>query len=48
MLIIQTRSGMKRIEFRGDRTKDSVSALERAALQHGYVLHRAVEPDRRP
>jgi len=38
MLIIKTRHGIRRIEFKGDRSKDSITALERAAREQGYVL----------
>jgi hypothetical protein len=38
LLIIQTRYGTRRIEFKGDHSKDSITALELAAREHGYVL----------
>lgn len=38
LLIIQTRHGTRRIEFKGDHSKDSITALERAAREHGYAL----------
>jgi hypothetical protein len=38
MLIIATPHGTRRIEFKGGRTKESVTKLERAALERGYIL----------
>lgn len=44
LLIIQTRSGTRRMEFKGDRSKDSTIALESAARKHGYPLRLGVGP----
>jgi hypothetical protein len=38
MLIIETRRGMQRMEFKGERTKESITALTRAAQERGYTL----------
>jgi hypothetical protein len=38
MLLIQTRDGMRRLEFKGHPWKESITALELAAREHGYAL----------
>ena len=41
MLVIQTRHGTQRLEFRSGPAKESLADLERATAQHGYALRRA-------
>ena len=38
MIVIQTRQGTHRMEFKGGRTKESVTDLARTAQESGYTL----------
>lgn len=40
MVIIQTRHGVTRMEFKGNPSKHSIKDLELAAREHGYALSR--------
>jgi H+/gluconate symporter-like permease len=44
LLIIQTGSGTRRMEFKGDRSKGCIIALESAARKHGYPLRLGAGP----
>jgi len=43
MLVIETRRGTRRIEFKGESTKESAAALTRAARERGYILRHVGE-----
>ena len=44
MLIIETRQGTRRLEFKGNYSNLTINALERAARERGYVVSRGPGP----